>query len=34
MKGKNPDGTTNDAQTWKTTTMLDPVFNISVSYLF
>jgi outer membrane protein W len=34
FKGKNADGTTNDAQTWKTTTELDPVFNISVSYLF
>jgi outer membrane protein W len=34
MKGKNSDETTNDAETWNTTTYVMPVFNISVSYLF
>jgi outer membrane protein W len=33
FKGKNPDGTTRDTQTCKTTTGL-PVFNISLIYLF
>jgi outer membrane protein W len=34
FKGKNQDGTTNDAETWYTEPVLMPVFNISVSYLF
>ena len=34
FKGKYAYGTTNDTQTWKTTTKLKPVFNISLSYLF
>jgi opacity protein-like surface antigen len=34
FKGKNSDGTTNDAQTWNTTTYLKPIFNMSVSFSF